>query len=282
VAEAAGLFKKHGIEGTVSLFDVGLLGAQAILAGQADTAGTVEFPLVALLEKRADLVIPAVYMRADDLKIVVGPNIQQPSDLEGKKIGLIVDSSGDYSFDRYLRTRKMSSDKIKIINVSFSEQVPLLAKEDLDGFVGLEPLISRAIDVTGGKAHLLKPNIEVAYKSRLYLSMSRSWTDGNPEATAALLRTLIDANDLIVNNSKEAAKIVAKRLNLNADAVDRKITERHYDWKVFLDRGALDAFNPVIDWMESNKRSVGPKPDMSKVFAPRFLKEIDPALVQGI
>src|SRR5262245_61710740 len=64
VGEATGIFRRHGIDGSVILFDVGFLGTEAVVAGQAETAGTVEFPVLSLLARGADLVIPAIMITA--------------------------------------------------------------------------------------------------------------------------------------------------------------------------------------------------------------------------
>ena len=47
VADSAGIFRKYGIEPQVILFDVGFLGTEAVLAGQAETSTTVAFPMIA-------------------------------------------------------------------------------------------------------------------------------------------------------------------------------------------------------------------------------------------
>ncbi|MBK7473698.1 MAG: hypothetical protein IPI73_26750 [Betaproteobacteria bacterium] len=55
VAEGAGIFQKPGSTRKVILFDVGFLGTEAVLAGQADTATTAGFPMINYVAKGADL-----------------------------------------------------------------------------------------------------------------------------------------------------------------------------------------------------------------------------------
>ncbi len=283
VAEATGLFKKHGIDGSVLLFDVGFLGTQAVVAGQAETAGTVEFPLMALVSKGADLVVPAVFITVHDLRIVCLSTIAKPADLAGKKIGLIYGSSADYAFDRYLAHEGVPKDKVTLVNVAASEQVALFAKGDIDGYVWLEPMISRGLEIMKDRAHLLEPNIDVAYLTRTYLEMNRAWCDAHPDATTSLLRAMIEANEFIKANPEETAKITAKKLNLkSASDVAAQLKRVNFDWSVYLDKAALDAFTPVGEWMKANGKLKGDVPDMSKVFAPQYLRAIDPGLVRGL
>ncbi len=282
VAEATGMFKKHGIDGSVLLFDVGFLGTQAVVAGQAETAGTVEFPLMALIAKGADLVVPAVFITVHDLRLVCLQTIATPEDLAGKKIGLIYGSSADYAFDRYLAKVGVAKDKVTLINVAASEQVALFAKGDIDGYVWLEPMISRGLEIMKGRAHLLEPNINSAYLTRTYLEMRRDWCDAHPDATTALLRAMIEANDFIKANPAETAKITARKLNLKAPDVAAQLGRTNFDWSVYLDKAALDAFGPVGEWMKANGKLKEDVPDMAKVFAPQYLRAIDPGLVRNL
>lgn len=282
VAEAEGLFTKYGIDGSVLLFDVGFLGTQAVVAGQAETAGTVEFPVMALVAKGADLIIPAVFITADDLRIVTLSTIEKPADLEGKTIGLIHGSSADYAFDRYLSHFGVPRDSLSIVNVAAAEQVALFAKGDIDGFVWLEPLISRSLEIMQGRAHILDPNIAAVYRTRTYLEMRRDWCDANPEATENLLRAMIEANEFIKANPADTARITAQKLNLQPDDVAKQLERINFDWSLYLDKEALDGFAPVGEWMKANGRLEGEVPDISKVFEPKYLRAVDPSLVRGL
>jgi ABC-type nitrate/sulfonate/bicarbonate transport system substrate-binding protein len=282
VAEATGMFKKHGIDGSVLLFDVGFLGTQAVVAGQAETAGTVEFPLMTLVAKGADLVTPAVFITVHDLRLVCLATIARPEDLVGRKIGLIYGSSADYAFDRYLAKFGVPKDKVTLINVAAAEQVALFAKGDIDGFVWLEPMISRSLAIMKDRAHLIEPNIDSAYLTRTYLEMSRDWCDTHPDATTALLRAMIEANEFTRSNPEETARITAKKLNLKAPDVAAQLERVKFDWSLYLDKASLDAFGPVGEWMKANGKLKEAVPDMAKVFAPQYLRAIDPSLVRGL
>ena len=126
VGEATGIFRKHNIDASVILFDVGFLGTEAVVAGQAETAGTVEFPLVGLLSRGADLVVPAIMITADDLKIVALKSIEKPGDLAGKRIAFIFGSSAHYALYRYCLRHGIGWDQIKPVNVPAAEQVAVI------------------------------------------------------------------------------------------------------------------------------------------------------------
>ena len=281
VGEATDIFRKHGIDGLAILFDVGFLGTEAVIAGHAETAGTVEFPLFNLLLKGADLIIPAIYITADDLKIVTLKSIQKPEDLIGRRVGYIFGSSAHYAFDRYLAKFGVPRDKVKAINVPAAEQVPLMAKGDIEAFIWVEPVVSRGIEVMAGKAQLMSPNIDVVYKTRNYLEMSRSWAEKNPDVVVNLLRALIECNEFIKNEPKRTAEICARKLNLPVEQAPELLRKGSWTWEVYLDAAVIQVFDEVAAWLKEQGRLSGNPPDMRRVFAPEYLRKIDPARVRG-
>jgi len=281
VAEGAGLFQKYGIDGRVILFDVAFQGTEAVIAGQAETASTVEFPMINYLARGADLIAPCVMQTADDLKIVTLKNITKPDDLIGKKIGLIIGSSAHYGFDQYLKYFKIAKEKVSVINVPAAEQVALFAKGDIDAYIWVEPLVTRGIDMMKGRAHILSPGLETVMKSRIYLQLSRSWADKNTQAVQGILRALIDANEFIKKQPEKAAEFTGKKLNLPPSQVPELIKRGGWDWDVYLDSSLTNVFSEVTSWMRENKRLVAEPPDIRKTFAPSYLKAIDPTKLKG-
>lgn len=282
VAEAAGLFQKHGVDGRVILFDVAFQGTEAVLSGQAETASTVEFPLVNYLAKGADLVVPAVTQSAHDLKIVALRSIARPEDFVGKRVGLILGSSAHYGFDLYLRRHGVPKDKVTVVNVPAAEQIALFAKGDLHAYIWVEPVVSRGLEIMQGKAHVLQPGLETVMKSRLYLQVTRAWAERNPAAVEGLLRALIDASDFIAKEPQKTAEIAGRKLNLPAAQVPELLRRGGWEWNVHLDGAVLSAFSEVTAWMRENQRLAGEPPDMRRVLAPASLRAVDPGRVRDL
>jgi len=281
VGESAGIFRKYGIDASVILFDVGFLGTEAVIAGQAETSGTVEFPMVNLLSKGADLVVPAVIITADDLKIVALTSIAKPADLAGKKVGYIFGSSAHFAFDRYLSHFGVPRERVTHVNVPAAEQPALMARGDIDAFVWLEPMVKRGLDIMRGRAHVMNPGIEVAYKTRTYLQMSRAWVDKNQEATVNLLRGFVEADAFIRAEPRRTAEIAGRKLNIPADQAQELLKQVGFDFSPYLDASLSKVFDGVADWMRGQNRLQGPGPDMSRVFVPQYLRQVNPALVKG-
>lgn len=281
VADGAGLFRKHGIDSQVILFDVGFLGTEAVLAGQAETATTAAFPMINFVAKGADLIVPCIAITGDNIKIVALDTIKTPQDFVGKRVGLIHGSVAHFGFDRYIQHFKLPKDKIRIENVPAAEQVALMAKGDLDAFVWVEPVVSRGIEVMKGRARVMEPNLGVVMTNRDYLQMQRAWAQKNPDVVTGMLRAYIEANEFIKSDPKAAAAFAAKRLNLPAEQVPELLRKGGSRWDIYLDGKLPGELATIADWMRENKRLAAEPGDLKRIFAPEFLRKVAPASVTG-
>lgn len=278
VAEDEGIFDKHGIESTVRVFDVGFLGTEAVLAGEAQTAGSVEFPLLGLLGQGAGLVVPAVVATAEDQRIVVDESIQKPEDLRGKKIGLIGGSAFEYSFQEYLNHFNIPREEVEFVNVDAAEQVAVMARGDIDGFLNVEPVVSRALNSLDN-AHVLEPGTEEVYTTRILLQMNKEWVNSNPDGVKKALAALIEANDFIKANPDRAAEIGAKWTKSDKATVTSFLQDAKFDYTVHYDAAVRESMEKIANWMMANGK-LQKMPDLDQVFVTDYLKDVAPGQVE--
>jgi ABC-type nitrate/sulfonate/bicarbonate transport system substrate-binding protein len=278
VAEDEGIFDKHGIESTVRVFDVGFLGTEAVLAGEAQTAGSVEFPLLGLLGQGAGLVVPAVVATAEDQRIVVKDSIQKPEDLRGKKIGLIGGSAFEYSFQEYLNHFNIPKEEVEFVNVDAAEQVAVMARGDIDGFLNVEPVVSRALNSVEN-VHVLKPGTEEVYTTRILLQMNKDWVNSNPDGVKKALAALMEANDFIKANRDKAAEIGAKWTKSDKATVTSFLEDAKFDYNVHYDAETRQSMEKIANWMIQNGK-LEKMPDLNQVFVTDHLKEVAPEQVK--
>jgi ABC-type nitrate/sulfonate/bicarbonate transport system substrate-binding protein len=254
VAHEEGIFADHGIQSNVRLFDVGFLGTEAVMAGEAHTAGSVEFPLLNVLAQGADLVVPAVVVTADDQRIVVDSSIESPADLRGKRIGLIAGSAFEYAFVQYLEEHGVPVDEVEFVNVDAAEQVAVLARGDIDGFLNVEPVVGRALNEFGDQVRLLEPGIDTVYSTRIHLQMGREWVEANPEAVQATLRALIEANEFIEANRDRAVEIGAEYVNMEIEEVSDFLDDANFRYDVYWNDEAAAAVDSIGGWLVEQGR----------------------------
>jgi ABC-type nitrate/sulfonate/bicarbonate transport system substrate-binding protein len=280
VAQNANLYQRYGIDSPpIAMFDIGFLGAQAMLAGQAQQSSIAELPIVNFLDQGADLVSPACNFLGDNQKIVVRKAIQQPQDLVGKRIGMVLGSNGAYAFGKYLDHFKIQASTVKITNVGVSEQVAALVKGDIDGFVWGEPNISRAMTTLGDQVGLLSPNIDLVYHTHAYLLFVRSWATRNRKAVEAVLRAQIGADQMIRQKPEQAATYAAQTLKIDTAEIMRVWKTYHYDFRVHLDAEVVNNLVQVASYLKDQSK-IGQIPNIIALFDASYLRAVDPGLVQ--
>ncbi len=100
VAEALGLYKKHGVDADLKLFSRGGEALDALMAGEIQATSNAEYPNILALEKNPEVVLVGVSCVAPHtMKLTARSDIKKPEDFVGKKIGSAIGSVTDYCFD---------------------------------------------------------------------------------------------------------------------------------------------------------------------------------------
>jgi aliphatic sulfonates family ABC transporter substrate-binding protein len=280
VADKQGIFKKNGLDATVTKFDRGGEGLNAVIAGQQDVASTAESTFILPIDKGADFYVVAVTCQAPQtIKFVVRSDVQGPQDLKGKTIGIALGSVSEYVWDRFFETFGMSRNDVKIVNVAPPETVALMDKGDIDAFALWEPWPSRALEAMGNKAKILFPSSEKGmYAATLYMQIRKEFADKNPDGVKRLLKALIEANTWMKQNPDEAKAIIAEATKLKPQDVD-KMWKEGFKYDIYMDDAAIKNVDSIAKWLK-DKGQIKAVPDWKKYFKLDFLKEVDPNAVK--
>lgn len=278
VALERGFFEDHGLAATLKTFDNGVVGTQAMLAGQVHAGGTVEMPLVSNLAKGADIVVPALWFTGEELRLVVKNDINRPEDLSGRKIGVQKGGINDYALQRYLEKHQVDPKSVTLVDVPGAEQIATLARGNIDGFVNEEPIVSRAFSEMGDQVHFLEPTIGDVTIVRNYLQFDRKWAEANRETVQKIIAALKDANAFIEADPKAAAEIASKRIGVEAGTLQKWWSEGEIRWDVYLDEESKTALSEVATWMAENGY-VDKAPETDAIFDPSYLEAVDSSAV---
>src|SRR5437870_10192536 len=96
LAEDQGFFRKHGLDVTSVFTGSGSVTSQALLAGEAKVASTSVGPTAGAVSAGADLVIVAGTIHILPYQFWVLPQVRQPADLKGKRVGISTFGSGSH------------------------------------------------------------------------------------------------------------------------------------------------------------------------------------------
>ena len=210
VAEAEGLFAKHGV--TVELVPVASAPErdQLLAAGQVD--GTINETLAVMLFNKDAIQMQAVRYALRPVEgyghffiLASGKSgITDAQGLKGVEIGVSQGTVIEYVTERLLQTEGLTADEIKTIAVpKIPDRMALLGSGELAAGVLPDPLASLAI--SQGAISVLDDSKYPEYGFSIYAFRKES-IDSNPEAIQAFLAAIEEASGLI---NQDATKYTA-------------------------------------------------------------------------
>ena len=201
VAEAEGLFAKHGV--TVELIPVASAPErdQLLAAGQAD--GTINETLAVMLFNKDTVQMQAVRYALRPVEgyghffiLASGKSgITDAQGLKGVEIGVSQGTVIEYVTERLLQTEGLTADEIKTIAVpKIPDRMALLGSGELSAGVLPDPLASLA--VSQGAVNVLDDSSHPEFGFSIY-SFRKEVVDTNPAAVSAFLAAVEEATALI-------------------------------------------------------------------------------------
>ena len=201
VAEAEGLFAKHGV--TVEFIPVASAPErdQLLAAGQAD--GTINETLSVMLFNKGVIQMQAVRyaLRPTEgyghffILASAKSGITDAQGLKGVEIGVSQGTVIEYVTQRLLQAEGLTTDEIKTIAVpKIPDRMALLASGELSAGVLPDPLASLAISQSAVK--VLDDSLHPEYGFSV-ISFRKEVIDANPDAVKAFLAAIEEASDLI-------------------------------------------------------------------------------------
>lgn len=209
--------------------------------------------------------------------VVIGNNsgIDSPADLAGKRVGMYAGASVELAIENMCKAHGVDFSSLEFINMEPPEQAIALMQGDIDVMACWEPYVSNAARA-GGRLYFTgsKSYIEDAQTAQdvnwLYLATglttSGAFLEEAPNTLKAMMRAMMRANDIIINDPAAAVGPIAKGLGIPTDGLEGILRANDYrpdldqrlatgypdyiNWAV--DRGFLDSFVPLGDMLDTS------------------------------
>ena len=275
VAQDVGLWKKHGLDARVIVFEAGSTLAQVARSGDVKFAINSGPTTIAARTQGADSVIVAAAVNTLPYSLVVAKGITKWSDLKGKKIAISRFGSGTDTAIR-LVCKKFGLDPAKDLVIlqggTQPSRLQALAAGAIDG-----TLVSPPLDLTAKKqGYPILVNIAelgIAYP-QLVIETTDRFNRENPHAVKSFLKGFIEGIHYVAANKDETKKIITKYLK----TADPEILEATY--QSFMEVTDYTA-NPNIEGVRNAIDEVAQRVPAAKSKKPedfidmRFLKELE-------
>ncbi len=201
-----------------------------------------------------------------------GSGITDIAGLRGKRVGIWPGSTQEVFILERLRMTGMSVRDIQSIRVPFGEMHAMLARGDIDAYVGAEP--GPGLSISSGVGEL----VEYPYGTAMGgLNMIMGTSEALIAQDPALLRTMLTvhrrASEYMMANKAEVAEATVRILGAPRAAVDQALGADNveYTWK--LDDTVLRQARTYAEHMQT-LRQIRQLPDFAKFLNTRFSNEV--------
>ena len=275
LAQDVGLWKKHGLDGRVVLFEAGSTLAQVARAGEIKFAINSGPATIASRTQGADSVIVAASVNTLPYSLVTAKGITKWADLKGKRIGISRFGSGTDTAIRLVCKRfglDAAKDLVILQGGTQPSRLQALAAGSLDG-----TLVSPPLDLTAKKQgfNILVNLAELGIPyPQLIIETTDRFNREHPEIVKKFLKGFLEGVRYAATNKSETQKTITKYLKTS----DPEILEATY--KSFMEvtdysgmpnlEGIRNAIDEVAQRVPAAKNK---KPE--EFVNLRFLKELE-------
>jgi NitT/TauT family transport system substrate-binding protein len=162
-----------------------------------------------------------------------GSDIKTVKDLKGKRVGIWPGSTQEVFIMERLRMEGLSIKDVTPVRVPFGEMPAMLARGDVDAYVGAEP--GPALSITSGAGQL----VEYPYSTpmgglNMILGTHEDTIAKNPDLVRMMLKTHRQAVEFMMANKPLVTDMTVQKLGANRAAVDQALGANNveYVWKL--------------------------------------------------
>lgn len=282
IALEKGFFQEGGLKLDYKDFSSGNDVNAAFGAGRIDGQGNVTSQAVTLAAKGIDY---RIVMAADNSLggdgILARNNIADIKDFKGKQIAAEEGSVSHFFLLQVLKSAGLSSNDVKIINVTPDAAAAAYQAGRTDIAVTYSPFLQKANEAQKDGRIIYDTSKMPAAIVDVYL-FNNKFLEANPEATKAFVQGILKAIKFLETNKDEALAIAGKRLQLKPEEVEEQLKGvRLIDLPTNLEMMSdsqsdiylLKHMNELSQFLVEQKQ-IPQAADVSKVLEPKFLKEV--------
>lgn len=208
LAVKKGFLEKQGLRARLKVFDSSPKAVEALVAQQADITENTEPPHLAARARGGSVVqVMTGYVTGMTNGAVVNDAaIGKPEDFVGKTIGVQRGSGSNFHLAWFLDRHKIPSDKVTVKFMAAPDQIPALARNDIQAFFSWEPFITRA-QQTVPRAKIWSRAVDDGLEFTGNVLMREELARNDRETAIKIVKGLIETADWMSAHLRDAAKV---------------------------------------------------------------------------
>jgi len=247
IAFAKDYFAQEGLEATPQPHAFGKPALQSVLEGKADLATVADTPIMFAIMNGKKITTLAVIQTTNKNEAIVArrdQGIAQPSDLQGKKIGVTLGTTGDFFADSFLLAHGIDRKQVKIIDLKPDEMAAALGVGKVDAVSAWNPTLIQLQKELGNQGIIFFG--ESLYTEIFCVVAGQEYVKNNPVAIKKVLRALLQAETFVQQQPEEARRLVAEFIKTDKVILDE--TWDIFTFRVTLDQALLVDFEDQSRW----------------------------------
>ncbi|QQM45854.1 ABC transporter substrate-binding protein [Streptomyces liliifuscus] len=258
LADAEGLWAKHGVNVQLVQFGQGSEGVNNLVAGQVQMSGNSDTTTISMLQQSPDLRSLLVYEQSGKyLKVVLGPKVTSPAKI--RKMA-VAPGLSEMAATRFLESKDIDPKSVEFVTADPPEIPALMKKGDIDAYVLWEPWPTKGVE-QGGKVLENTGAYGVTYAQ--WLLAKSDWLKSNTDTAVKVAEALEEAARLTESDPQAAAEATEKAVKVPAAQTVSAIKEIDFGVRDFTDADLKGYENTAQFVLDSGK--VKAKPDVTAV-----------------
>ena len=249
VAEDQGFFEKNGLEVTIKDYESGKAATNILIAGEADIATAADDVFISNALDHADLRVFGTVATAEVTGLIARKDkgILTINDLIGKKVGVTKNTGCEIALASFLLDNDFSINEVELVDLKPSEILEAISNGDIDAAVTWDPNVYNIKKELGDNA-VNWGNIQESFY--FVLITKKEWLENNPAAAERFMKSVLEAEDYIKDNSEEAKEFIKNRFDYEQDYIDYSWPKQEF--AVVLEQGMLIWFESITRWRIKN------------------------------
>jgi NitT/TauT family transport system substrate-binding protein len=226
IAEEQGFFEENGLEVTLKGYGSGKACADALIDKEADISTSADFVFVSNSFEHTDLRIFGTVATKQVKELVARKDkgISVINDLVGKKIGVTKKSGAEFQLGVFLTYNGISQEDVELVDLRPPEMLGAISNGDVDAVFIWDPYLYH-IKIELGENAISWHGGEDFY---FVLLTKEDWLDKNPAAAERFMKSMLEAEDYIKDNSEEAKEYAKDRFNYESEYIEYSWPKQEY------------------------------------------------------
>lgn len=230
--------------------DSGLAAMEMLMRGEAEFALAATTPVaLALLGAmdqpdevhRRPVVLASVALSNQTHKLVVHPDagITVPAQLQGRRIGIMRDTSSHYGWWQFASFHELGDDAVELVDLRVRDMAEALLAGHIDAALIWEPWDQILAEALGQAPQIFE--LRMLYTVNWLLLAEREFAMANPELLERVLAAYRDTIDFMDREPERSLTLHARRTDLTGEELRRRregiLWRLGMNWSVLVDLG---------------------------------------------